>query len=321
VRRPLLLTGLIPVAALVLSGCAATSSTSTTAPAGDASASAAPASASVDVVASFYPLEWAAQRVGGDRVAVTSLTAPGAEPHDLELTPQQVAAVQDADLVLHVAEFQPAVDDAIAQSQSQALDVASGLATLAPPEHSDDAHAGEERHSEGSYDPHVWLDPTNMSAIVAAVAERLATIDPSGAQEYAANAAAAESDLAALDTEWKAGTATCTSRDLVVSHEAFGYLAKRYGFEQVGISGLSPEAEPSPARIAEVADFVRANAVTTIYFETLVDPKVAQTVADETGATTAVLDPLEGLAEGSAGDYLSVMRDNLETVKAGQGCS
>jgi zinc transport system substrate-binding protein len=127
--------------------------------------------------------------------------------------------------------------------------------------------------------------------------------------------------LGALDSEWKAGTTTCANRDLVVAHEAFGYLAKRYGFAQVGISGLSPDAEPSPAKVAEVADFVRANGVRTIYFETLVDPKVAETVAAETGAATAALDPLEGLAEGSTDDYLSVMRTNLETVRKGQPCS
>jgi len=274
------------------------------------------------VVAGFYPLEWAASAVGGDRVSVTSLTAPGAEPHDLELTPQQVAAVSDADLVLYVAEFQPALDDAIAQSPDAAVDVAGGLETLAPEEHADEEHAGEEHAGEEtSYDPHVWLDPTNMATIVATVAQRLSSVDPAGASTYAANAAALQDRLTALDEQWTAGTATCANRDLVVSHEAFGYLAERYGFTQVGISGLSPDTEPSPAKIAEVADFVRANKVATVYYETLVDPKVAETVAQETGASTAVLDPLEGLAEGSSEDYISVMEKNLQTVKDGQGCS
>ena len=277
-----------------------------------------PALDPIPVVAGFYPLEWAAESVGGDRVAITSLTAPGAEPHDLELTPQQVAAVTDARLVLYVAEFQPALDDAIAQSPDAAVDVAAGLETLAPEEHEGEEHEGEQ---EASYDPHVWLDPTNMAAIVATVAQRLSSIDPAGAATYAANASALQDRLTALDEQWRTGTATCTNRDLVVSHEAFGYLAARYDFAQVGISGLAPDTEPSPAKIAEVADFVRANGVTTVYYETLVDPKVAQTVADETGATTAVLDPLEGLAEGSTDDYISVMEKNLQTVKDGQPCS
>ncbi len=313
-RRPFLLAAVLPASALLLAACGS-STGSTTEPAASGSA---PADA-VSVVAAFYPLEWAAQRVGGDLGDVTSLTAPCAEPHDLELTPQQVAAVSDADLVLYISEFQPAVDDAVAQNADKAVDVAADLDHLAAEEH---AHEGEEAgHAEASYDPHVWLDPTNMAAIVTLTADRLSAADPANKATYEANAAAAVTDLEALDADWKAGTATCQNRDLVVSHEAFGYLAARYGFEQVGISGLSPDAEPSPARIAEVADFVKANNVSTIYFETLVDPKVAETVAAETGATTAVLDPLEGLAEGSSEDYLSVMRSNLETVKAGQGCS
>ncbi|MFC6239033.1 metal ABC transporter substrate-binding protein [Longivirga aurantiaca] len=305
-RRPLRALALLPVVAL-LAACGSSGAASNGA-----------ADPTVSVVAGFYPLQWAAEVVGGDRVSVTSLTSPGAEPHDLELTPQQVAAVTDAGLVLYVAEFQPALDDAIAQSPEAAVDVAAGLETLAPEEHAGEDHEGEK---EASYDPHVWLDPTNMAAIVATVAQRLSSLDPAGASTYAANAAALEDRLTALDEQWRTGTATCTSRDLVVSHEAFGYLAKRYGFEQVGISGLAPDTEPSPAKIAEVADFVRANEVRTVYYETLVDPKVAQTVADETGAKTAVLDPLEGLAEGSTDDYISVMEKNLQTVKDGQPCS
>jgi len=305
-RRSLRALALLPVAGL-LAACGSSGSAS------DASGSSQP----VAVVAGFYPLQWAAETVGGDRVSVTSLTAPGAEPHDLELTPQQVAAVTDARLVLYVAEFQPALDDAIAQSPEAAVDVAAGLDTLAAEEHAGEEHADE----EASYDPHVWLDPTNMATIVATVAQRLSSLDPAGASTYAANASALQDRLTALDEQWTTGTATCTNRDLVVSHEAFGYLAKRYNFEQVGISGLAPDTEPSPAKIAEVADFVRANDVSTVYYETLVDPKVAQTVADETGATTAVLDPLEGLAEGSTDDYISVMEKNLQTVKDGQPCS
>jgi zinc transport system substrate-binding protein len=283
------------------------------------SASSPAADGVATVVASFYPLEWAAERVGGDRVEVTSLTAPGAEPHDLELTPQQVAAVAEADLVLYLPEFQPAVDDAVAQSPGNAVDVSAGITTRPAEEHAGDEEAAE--HEEASYDPHVWLDPTNMVTIVETLRDRLTVADPDGASTYEANAAATIADLTALDARWKTGTASCTSRDLVVSHEAFGYLAARYGFEQVGISGLTPDTEPSPAAIADIADFVRANGVTTIYSETLVDPAVAETIAAETGAQTAVLDPIEGLAEGSTDDYLSLMDRNLETVRKGQPCS
>ncbi len=256
----------------------------------------------VSVLAAFYPLQFAAERVGGDAVTVDSLTPPGAEPHDVELTPQQVAEVAEADLVVYIKGFQPAVDEAVAaQASDRAIDVSADVPL---------------RDS----DPHVWLDPTNMVVIADAIADRLATIDPEAAAGFRANAESLDADLQLLDGEWRDGTAECSSRDLVVSHEAFGYLADRYDLTQVGISGLSPESEPTPGQLAEITDFVRANDVRTIYYETLVDPKVAETVAAETGAQTAVLDPLEGLAEGSSDDYLSVMRTNLDTVKSGQPC-
>ncbi len=300
----------VPAAALVLAACGST--TATTAPSG---------STPVSVVAAFYPLQFAAERVGGDRVRVSTLTAAGAEPHDLELTPQQVASVSDAGLVIFLRGFQASVDEAVAQAGgANGLDAAAGIPTLAAPQGEiDEAAANGE--APPTTDPHIWLDPTNMARIVAAVATRLSTVDPAGATQYAVNAAALTAELTALDASWKSGTKTCTNRALVVSHEAFAYLAARYGLTQLGISGLTPDSEPSPARVAEVADFVRANDVRTIYFESLVDPKVAQTVAAETGAATAMLDPLEGLAGGSTADYLSVMRTNLDTVRKGQPCT
>ena len=254
------------------------------------------------IVAAFYPLAYAAEQVAGPDATIINLTPPGAEAHDLELTAQQVAQIADADLVLYIPGFQPAVDEAVEQQAGdRALNVTAAI-TLLPG------------------DPHVWLNPLNMATIGDEVAARL-----SSNSSIAATAEKGASDLRAsmeaLNAEWAAGTSACTIRDLVVSHEAFGYLAAAYGFTQVGIAGLSPEAEPSPARLAEVAKFVRDNGITTIYYETLVDPKVAQTVAAETGAATAVLDPLEGLPEGYDGDYVTVMKDNLVEVRAGQGCT
>ena len=258
------------------------------------------------VVTAFYPLEYAAGQVGGDAVTVTSLTPPGVEPHDLELTAAQVAEIASADLVLYIKGFQPAVDEAIAQQAAdRAIDVSAGLTLLAGEAHSEEegaAHSDEEAaHSdeEGANDPHVWLDPANMAAIGTLIGERIAELSPDAAATVEGNSAAFAQAMNDLDARFADGLAQCASRDLVVSHEAFGYLAAAYDLTQVGISGLSPEAEPSPARMREVADLVRANGVSTIYYETLVDPKVAQTIADETGAQTAVLDPLEGLVEGS----------------------
>ena len=254
------------------------------------------------VVAAFYPLAYAAQQVGGDAIDVIDLTPPGAEPHDLELTAQQVAQIAEADLVLYIPGFQPAVDEAVAQQAGdRALDVTQGI----------DLIPG---------DPHVWLDPLNMTTIGNSIADRLGTSLPDLADTVGAGAQQLSASMTALNDEWLAGTQSCTIRDLVVSHEAFGYLARAYGFTQVGIAGLSPDSEPSPARLAEVAALVKDRGVTTIYYETLVDPKIAQTVAAEAGATTAVLDPLEGLPEGSDGNYVSVMTDNLAQVRTGQAC-
>jgi|688.fasta_scaffold224122_2 zinc transport system substrate-binding protein len=315
---------LLAVAVLlpVLAACASTASeqSASNAPASSSSTS-APAADKPKVVAAFYPLQYAAQSVGGDLVNVANLTQPGVEPHDLELSAQQVAEIAEADLVLYIKGFQPAVDEAIEQQAAgRAIDVSAGLALLAA--HEDEAgHADEDGHEHGMQDPHVWLNPINMALIGTAIKDRLSDIDSANAAAYMSNSEALRTSMTTLDQKFSSGLGSCTITTMVVSHEAFAYLAEAYGFTQVGISGLSPEAEPSPARIKDVANIVTQDGVTTVYYETLVDPKVAQTLADETGATTAVLDPLEGLQPDSDGDYISVMESNLATLKAGQACS
>jgi zinc transport system substrate-binding protein len=279
----------------------------------------------LDVVAGFYPLEWAASRIGGDRIEVSSLTAPGAEPHDLELTPQDVAGVSDADLLVYLGGFQSAVDEAAeSQAGDHAWDVAEAAdLSLTAEEHEDEEggeHA-EDEHGEEAADPHFWLDPTRLADVGDALADQLAEIDPDGAQTYEENAAALREDLEALDAEMTDGLTGCAVDTLVTSHDAFGYLADRYGLQVVGVTGLSPSSEPSADQLAEIADLVTERGVTTVYTETLVDPAVAETVADEAGVRTAVLDPLEGLTDESAGDdYLAVMRANLATLQEGQAC-
>ena len=294
----------------------------------------------LEVVASFYPLQWMAEQVGGDRVEVSSLTKPGAEPHDLELTPRDVGSIQDADAIVFLSEFQPGVDQAVGEAQGEVFD-ARDATELVPSAH---AHEDDEEHDEheeegssaegedghdhshdyevGTTDPHFWLDPTKMAEVATAFAETLATADPAHAADYEANAEALVGQLDELDLELESGLADCRRTELVTSHEAFGYLARRYGFEQVGITGLTPEADPSPKDLATIADFVEEHGVTTIYFETLTSPAVAETLASEAGAKTAVLDPLEGLTEESKGsDYLEVMRSNLATLRTGQDCT
>lgn len=282
----------------------------------------------LEVVAGFYPLEFAVEQVGGDDVTVNSPARPGAEPHDLELGPKDVATLAEADLVVYHAGFQPAIDDAVEQHAADtALDVSvsAKLDLEAPPKIEEgetaEEDAEQDQPSEGK-DPHFWLDPTKYAAVGTAVADQLAQADPENAEEYRDRAAEFERRLEALDAEFKAGLATCASRELVTGHAAFGYLAARYDLNQQGIAGISPDAEPNAAAMRRIAAHIRSEGVKTVYAETLVSPALAETIARETGATVRVLDPVEGITDASAGkDYFEVMRSNLETLRAGQGCS
>jgi len=286
---------------------------------GDDASGAAPDK--LNVVAAFYPLQFVAEKVGGDAVHVNNLAKPGAEPHDLELNASQVAQIVDAKVVLYLKGFQPAVDEAVEQQGGdRAFDVSTAVPLLGPS--AGHSHEGEEHEEEsGGKDPHVWLDPTRLATIGEKVAERLGQADPDHAADYTARAAALRSDLDTLDKEYAAGLKTCERREIVTSHAAFGYLADRYDLEQIGITGLTPEDEPSPRRLADVAAEAREHKATTIFFETLVSPKVAETIASEVGAKTAVLDPIEGLQPDSSDDYFSVMRKNLAVLEPALGCT
>ncbi len=274
----------------------------------------------LQVAAGFYPYAFLAERVGGEGVAVTNLTKPGGEPHDLELTPRQVGALTSTDLVVFSEGFQPAVDEAVEQQAAdRAFDVLSAVELR-----EGEAHADEEDHEHadeghGGADPHVWLDPQRLAAIGTALGDRLAELDPDGAQGYRTRAQELGTELAALDDELRAGLETCERRQVVTSHDAFGYLADAYGLEQVAVAGLSPEDEATPQRLAEVAAQAQEGGVTTIFFEELVSPKVAEALAREVGATATVLSPLEGAPE--TGDYVTAMRDNLATLRTALGCA
>ncbi|MDA0635092.1 metal ABC transporter substrate-binding protein [Nonomuraea sp. MCN248] len=269
------------------------------------------------VVAAFYPLQWLTEQIGGPDVEVTSLTTPGVEPHDLELGAHQMAQLEDAALTVYIKGVQPAVDEAV--SPDTAFDAATAVTTLPVGGHDEHAHdEGEEGHDhEVSYDPHLWLDPSRFATVATRLGERLAAADPAHAQAYKERAAATAASLTALDQEFAQGLTTCSTRAMVTAHGAFGYLADRYKLKQVGIT-LDPESEPSPARLAEVAELAKRDQVTTIFTEKLVSPKVAEVLAGEVGARTAVLDPLES---APSGDYVSAMRDNLKTLQTALGCT
>jgi zinc transport system substrate-binding protein len=257
------------------------------------------------VVASFYPLAFVAQRVSGSDARVHNLTPPGVESHDLELTTRQVGDLAAADLIVYEKGFQPSVDEAVDQNASGAQVEITDVVTL-------------ERHG----DPHVWLDPTRLVAITHAVADSLAEVAPEHADAFHQRAEALVTELTALDEDFRAGLADCEHTTVVTSHDAFGYLADRYGLQMVGIVGLEPNAEPSLARLKEVQRVIEESGVTTVFYERLVSPEVAQTLAVDLGVTTAVLDPIEGLTEDTEGeDYLSLMRANLAALEEANGCT
>jgi zinc transport system substrate-binding protein len=270
------------------------------------------------VVASFYPLAEAARQVGGDLISVENLTPPGVEPHDLELGPDNIESIATADVTVYLGGgFQPAVEDAVSQAEDGvSVDALEAVDTIeAPP--------GEVEQGL-TVDPHVWLDPGRYEEVVRTVAGALSEVDPANEPTYDTNAEAYVAKIADLDKDFRAGLANCERTTIVTSHEAFAYLAESYGLAEVGITGLSPEAEPSAERLAELKDLVEQEGTTTIFAEELVSPKVAETLADEAGITVEVLDPLESLTDDqvSAGeDYISVMRENLDILRGALDCS
>jgi zinc transport system substrate-binding protein len=292
-------------------------------------ASAGPASSSrargvLTIVTAFYPLQFVAQRVSAGHAAVTNLTQPGAEPHDLELTPPQVASLTTATLVIYERGFQPAVDEAVVQSENRQVIDTTTIVPLRPlVVGADDLDTGQRAGDDHSaLDPHMWLDPTALGRIARVVQKRLSTIDPDHATDYARNVATLNRQLRGLDRSFRSGLAHCVRTEFITTHAAFGYLAQRYHLTQIAISGLNPDAEPSPARIAEVQRLAQDHGLTTIFSETLVSPALAQAIAGDLGLVTDVLDPIEGITDQSRGqDYLSVMSSNLAALRKAGGCS
>lgn len=319
--------------ALGLSACSALSSDS------DSAAKATTSSGALKVSASFYPVQYLVQAVGGDHVSVTSVTPTNVEPHDFELSPKDVTALSETSLIAYVSGFQPSLDDAVSQvSGPTVLDLASNVAlehhdgveeeheeeataeasttasTAEASTSSSDAHNSEADES----DPHFWLDPVRMKDAAVAVEAALAKADPANADDYEANLKTLEGTLGDLDASYEDGLAQCERKDVVTSHAAFGYLTERYGLTQTSISGVDPESEPSPADLAAVKKVVQSTGTTTIFTEELVSPKTAEAVASETGAKTAVLSPIESAPE--EGDYATAMTGNLDELRTALDC-
>ena len=312
--------------ALALSACSTTAS----------SGGGASKDGTLTVMASFYPLQYLAEKVGGEHVTVTSLTPAGAEPHDLELSPKMVDSLSNADAVVYLAGFQSAVDEAIEQHAPKTVIDVSPAAELVEADSSanhpaeeeghdhegqsgeteahDHDHEGHNHDHEGhdheghnhdmSADPHFWLDPVRMASAATLVGEKLAEADPANAETYKANAKALNEELTALGDDLVMKTSNCQVTTFVTAHTAFGYLA---------------ESSPSPARLAEIGQIAKDQGVTTIFTEALIDPKVAQTLADDLGLSTAVLDPIESQTDASK-DYTAVMNDNIAALTKANNC-
>lgn len=276
----------------------------------------------LNVVASFYPMQFLAEEIGGTHVSVSTLTKPGVEPHDLELSPRQIGGLGDADYILYLKGIQPAVDDAIKLSASTHSVDAAKLTTLEDhgTETGGDEH-GHEHEGEGAgADPHIWLDPVKYAEVAKGVGASLEKTDPGHAADYRKNTDALVKRLDALNTAYETGLRNTATKTFVTTHSAFGYLAERYGLVQEGIAGIDPEAEPSPARIQEIHTIAEKSKATTVFFETLASDKTAKTVAADTGLRTDVLDPLEGITDKSKGDnYFEVMQSNLAALQKALG--
>lgn len=299
------------------------------------------------VTASFYPMQFLTERIGGEHVAVTSLTKPGVEPHDLELTPRQIGSISESDYVLYLKGIQPAVDDAIKQSGVKNTVDAATLTTLenhgsevSGHDHGHEGgHEGEEEHGheeeaheehsegdghnhgeEGGADPHIWLDPVKYAEVAKGVGKSLEKADPDHAADYKKNTDAVVAELGELNTAYETGLKNTSTKTFITTHSAFGYLAERYGLTQQGIAGIDPEAEPSPARIQEIHTIAEKEKATTVFFETLASDRTAKTLAKDTGLKTGVLDPLEGITDKSQGaDYIEVMESNLAALQKALG--
>jgi zinc transport system substrate-binding protein len=285
-----------------------------------------------EVVAGFYPLAYIAEQVAGEDASVTSLATPGQEPHDLELSLTQTAAIAEADLALIIHGFQPAVDDALEQSEAMVLSADKTLPLRKvdaedehqgeEDEHESESATSEEEHAEESLglDPHFWLDPNLVADYGSDVASALSELDPENAANYKERATELQQKLEQLDSEYAESLAGCEIKTVVVSHNAFAYL-ESYGLRFEAIAGLSPTEEPSPDGLASLAKLIREEGITTVFTETLASPDLSETLARDTGVGTAVLDPIEGISDETAGsDYFTLMRDNLTALTQANSC-
>ncbi|MFZ5966991.1 MAG: metal ABC transporter substrate-binding protein [Bacillota bacterium] len=282
------------------------------------------------VYTTIYPMYDFAQKIGGDKVDVRLMIPPGAEPHDWEPTAKLMAALEEADvLIYNGVEIEPWIDKVLGSLSNKNIVIVEASEDIELIKFEEHAHEdneeeqlAEEEDDHGEYDPHVWLDPTNAAKEAENIMNAFIKADEDNKELYEANYQAFKEKIAALDQKYQQELRDVKRKEIVVAHAAFGYLTHKYGLEQISINGLSPQEEPSAAKLAEIAEEVKEHEIKYIFFETLTSPKLSQVLAEETGAKTAVLNPIDGLTEEEmkAGkDYFAVMEENLHTLKTALG--
>lgn len=318
-KKNILVSTILLVTSLFLSACSTPGKLPST------NSSLNDASAKVKVVASFYPLAYFAEKIGGERVEVTTIVPPGTEPHEYEPTPQDIRRIQTASVIIYLgAGLDPWAEKMrveLEQKGIKVLQFSEGVALLSG--HEEEGEHTQEEQDHDEFDPHIWLDPVLVREQVEKLAQAFIAADPQHRSVYEKNQKEFIGDLVKLEQSYDSGLAVCTHHTVITSHASAGYLAQRYNFDQHSISGFSPESEPSPRQIGNLATLAKEQGIKYIFFETLVSPKLAQTLADEAGAQTLVFNPIEGLtgddtAQGK--DYMSIMRENLQNLRLALDC-
>lgn len=288
----------------------------------------------LQIYTSFYPLYFFTKEIAGDKAHVYNLTQTGIEPHDFEPNTQDLAAMSQASLVIaNGLGFEPWLEKFAENIPTEKLLLASQDITPeliideTQSEHAEhESHEKEtaaDEHNHVGTDPHVWLDPQLAAQQVVAISERLQSIDSQHASLYRANTQELLEKLRLLDQQLSAGLSSCKQRHIITAHQAFAYLAKQYNFEQLSILGINPEEEPSPAALAQLTNLAKEYGITHVFFETNLSPKLAETLAQEVGATTLVFHPLENLnsTELTAGEnYFSIQTRNLNNLRTAMNC-
>ncbi len=270
----------------------------------------------LQVVASFYPLYFFASQIGGDKVQVINITPAGIEPHDYEPKAQDMAKIENSSLLVlnggGLESWGKNIETNINPERTKILTVGDGLLNRQITEN------GKE-----SIDPHIWLSPEVSKKIVDKITESFIEVDSMNKDYYLSNANILKEKLSNLDLSYKQGLSNCTEKNIITSHTAFGYLAATYGFNQISIAGLSPDAEPSTKQLVDILKFAKLNNVKYIFFESLVNPKLSETIANEIGAQTMVLNPIEGLTQSELSkgkDYFTEMQNNLLNLEIALQC-